>query len=149
MSIIIAFWKQTPLDPIKNVHHSGDVHRYGKWRRVASPHNQSASSDRIFIAIRWHMPWRLFFLRGSALFDAEKHIHLSRCLNRRFNSQTTRCTLLTAPGILVILAVTHPRTNRAQSCLTLVIWRWMREHPNRYGFNWVLTLIYSPACWPL
>jgi hypothetical protein len=29
--------------------------------------------------------------------------------------------LLTAPGILVIWAVTHPSTNRAQHCLTSVI----------------------------
>jgi hypothetical protein len=34
-----------------------------------------------------------------------------------------RVHLLTAPGILVIWAVTHPSTNRAQCCLTLVIKR--------------------------
>jgi hypothetical protein len=36
--------------------------------------------------------------------------------------------LLTAPGILVIWAVTHPSTNRAQRCLTLVI-KWVPVCP--------------------
>jgi hypothetical protein len=31
-----------------------------------------------------------------------------------------------------------------------IIYRWIREQVNQFGFSWVLfTLIYSPACWPL
>jgi hypothetical protein len=39
-----------------------------------------------------------------------------------------RVHLLTAPGILVMWAVTYPSTSRAQRCLTLVI-KWVSVYP--------------------
>jgi hypothetical protein len=67
-------------------------------------------------------------------------------------SQATRCTftrclhkmhLLTAPSLLVIWAVTHPSTNRAQRCLTLVI-KWVPVCP-----TWHDTAFSDCTFWPM
>jgi hypothetical protein len=58
--------------------------------------------------------------------------------------------LLTAPGILVICVVTHPRTNPTRCCLTLVI-KWVpvcstcQDAVQRYRFNREEKKVYSPC----